>query len=151
MPEDRSRNIIREFGEELLAEIKAATPRASGATADAINIEFTPLGFIIRGPEYINNLINGRGASKKGSKPGELFPKILEWIKSLSIRPRESGMSTEVLAFLITRSIHRKGFKGKGDFYKDVLNQAKINSVADKLLEERSKSILQQIKETFEF
>jgi hypothetical protein len=73
----------------------------------------------------------GRGKSKGGGS-GQVYPKILEWVKRKGLRPRNSKGQFEAwrnkskqqqgIAFVITRKIHRFGYKGT-NFFTDAFKQ----------------------------
>lgn len=81
---------------------------------------------------YVNN---GRGPTKAGGNGG-LLDKIKEWIKVKKIVPHVGVIKTgknagkqylptiNQLAYLITRKIHREGYKGTGFF-----DRAKADSI----------------------
>lgn len=87
----------------------------------------------------------GRGKSKSGSG-GELYPKILEWVKRKGLRPRNSKGQFEAwrnkeqqqkgIAFAVTRKIHRFGYKGT-NFFNDAFK-------------ENYKKLPKQLKKAFE-
>jgi len=69
------------------------------------------------------------GRSKSGSGGGGvLYPKILDWVKRKGLRPRDSKGKFKAwtnkeqqqrgIAFVVTRKIHRFGYKGN-NFFKD--------------------------------
>ena len=82
---------------------------------------------------YVNN---GRGPTRGGGNGG-LYEKIKEWIRVKKIVPHVGTIKTgkqagkqylptiNQLAFLITRKIHRKGYKGTHFF-----DEAKADSIA---------------------
>jgi hypothetical protein len=65
-------------------------------------------------------LDEGRGKSQGGGS-GDLYPKILEWVKKKGLRPRDSNgkfkawknkaKQQEGIAFAVTRKIHRFGYE----------------------------------------
>ena len=73
----------------------------------------------------------GRGKSGN-SNGGELYPKILDWVKRKGLRPRNSKGQLEAwrnkeqqqrgIAFAVTRKIHRFGYKGT-NFFTDAFNE----------------------------
>jgi hypothetical protein len=142
---------VRTFGEALLKDLKAATPEASGATADSLRLEMKPTGFIIWGAAHIEQLMVGRGPTKAGAKKGNptVQEQIFDWIKARSITPKESSMSQLQLSWAISKSIHKKGFKGKGDFYADVLTDRRFDSLMDQLLEEKTISLGSSLSKQF--
>lgn len=73
----------------------------------------------------------GRGKSGSGGS-GALFPKILAWVKRKGLRPRDSKGKFKAwknkeqqqrgIAFVVTRKIHRFGYKGN-NFFTDAFEQ----------------------------
>ena len=81
--------------------------------------------------EYGLAIDQGRGKSGSGGS-GELFPKILAWVKRKGLRPRDSKGKFKSwknkenqqrgIAFAVTRKIHRFGYKGN-NFFTDAFEQ----------------------------
>ena len=69
---------------------------------------------------YGKQVDEGRAPSKGGSRPGKLQAKIRNWVKTKGIR--FDGISQESTIYLITRKIHREGYKGTG-FKSKVINR----------------------------
>jgi hypothetical protein len=130
-----------------------AVPSATGKTAASLNIEFTKTGFIIRGGAQIGAIINGRKPTKQGAKKGNptLRDEILEWIKAKSIQPRESSMSQETLAFLISRSIHQNGTKGQGNIFKGVITASRFASLTQTLITNEALAVQSNLIKEFNF
>ena len=63
-----SKDIIKQFGNQLTEDIKKAIPVGTGETRDSVNIEFTKSGFIIRGGAQIGAIIDGRKPTSSGAK-----------------------------------------------------------------------------------
>ncbi len=145
-------DIFKKFGNEVLLDMKARIPRATGKTADSLELKVTPFGFEIIGSQQILALVNGRKPTSSGAAAGDptLKEAILGWIKARSITPREPSMSQETLAFLIARSIHQNGYAGKPDMFKNVLPESKIEKIENSLLlskgVELTSSVIKSIK-----
>ena len=87
----------------------------------------------IRMEEYGLAINEGRSPSKGKGGGGPLYPKILEWVKRKNLRPRNSkGQFTawrnkeqqqRGIAYVITRKIHRFGYKGT-KFFDDAFAQS---------------------------
>ena len=150
---DNSKDIIKQFGERLTEDIKNAIPKATGATRDSVYIEYTKTGFIIRGGAQIGAIIDGRKPTSVGAKKGNPTVKeqILAWIKAKGIRPNEAGMSDETLAFLIARSIHKNGFKGRGNIFKNVITASRFTSLSETLIRNEALAIQSFIIKEFNF
>jgi len=150
---DESKNIIKKFGNRLTEDIKKAIPKGTGQTADSVNIEFTKSGFIIRGGAQIGAIIDGRKPTGPGAKKGN--PTVQEsvylWIKAKGIRPRESSMSDVSLSWAIANSIHKNGYKGKGNIFKNVITESRINSLTSLLMANETTAIQSQVIKQFKF
>jgi len=142
-----SKEIIKQFGEQLVNDIKKALPKATGKTVASVKIDYTDDGFTITGNASIGALVNGRKPTKSGAKKGSptLQESILEWVQALSIQPREESMTQLQLSWAISNSIHRKGTIGRPDMFDDVLNSNRFDSLAKTLLNEQSTVISSQI------
>jgi len=129
-------DVFNKIAQDLIDEMRNVIPKASGKTSQSLEAKVTAKGFEIWGDKTIGALINGRKPTKDGAAKGSPTVKesILEWIKIKGITPREPNMSQETLAFLISRSIHRKGFKGRGNFFANILNQKKFDSISSMVL-----------------
>ncbi|MBO7226552.1 MAG: hypothetical protein J6V33_03095 [Bacteroidales bacterium] len=98
------------------------------ASGDLINFQWdiTPsenglkLQFFL--PEYWRYIEFGRRKTVNHGD-GKLQEKILRWIDEKGITPKD-GISKKSLAFLITRKIHREGFKGR-NCLQNALNDSK--------------------------
>ena len=146
-----SKEIIKQFGDKLVDDVKKALPKASGKTAASVKIDYTDDGFTITGNASIGALVNGRKPTKSGAKKGSptLQQSILEWVQALSIQPREEGMTQLQLSWAISNSIHRKGTIGRPDMFDDVLNSNRFDSLAKTLLNEQTTVISSQILSQF--
>jgi hypothetical protein len=86
--------------------------------ANSISLKF-------RMEDYGLAIDSGRGKSGKNNG-GQLFPKILDWVKRKGLRPRNSKgqfaawrnkeQQQRGIAFVVTRKIHRFGYKGTNFF-----------------------------------
>lgn len=144
---DRSEEIIKQFGEDLVKDIKAAIPSATGKTRETVRIEFRKKGFDIYVGAQVGAIINGRKPTSSGASKGTptLQQKILGWIRARSITPRESGMSVESLSWVMSNSIHKKGYPGKGNIFAEVINKKRFNSLTKTLLKDGFTSVQSDI------
>jgi len=134
--ENTIENIIKQAAEKLVAEMQSKVPRVTGKTAESIEAVVTPNSLTILGGKQIGAIINGRGPTKPNAPKGNptLQQSILSWLQAASITPREAGMSQESLSWAISKSIHKNGYKGKGDIFKDVLTENKIADITGLVL-----------------
>jgi hypothetical protein len=146
-----SKDVIKKFGDDLVKDIKKAIPSATGKTRDSVYIEFTKSGFIVRGGAQVDAIINGRKPTSKGAKKGSptVQQAVLEWIKAKSIRPKESTMSQISLSWAISKSIHKKGTKGKGDIFEKVFTKQRFASLTLALLKNEAAIVKQNTLKEF--
>jgi hypothetical protein len=140
-------NIIKAATDKLVNQMKAVTPKASGATADSIEAIITKDSLIIQADAQIGALINGRKPTSSSPKRGAktVQQSILEWIKIMSIQPKESSMSQEALSWAISKSIHKNGYKGKGNFFKDLINDRTIADLTGLVVNQKLKELSEQL------
>jgi len=149
-----SENIIKQFAENLEKDIKAAIPVATGSTRDSVHTVFrSKKGFDIFVGSQINQIINGRGPTKPGAKKGNptLQQMMLEYIKAKSIRPREAGMTELQLSWAFAMSIHKKGFKGRGNIFANIITKTRIDSFTNVLLKDRIAVIQSDVIKNIQF
>lgn len=146
-----SKEIIKQFGEQLVNDIKKALPKASGKTSASVVIDYQEDGFTISGNASIGSLINGRKPTSSGAKKGSptLQESILEWVQTMSIQPKEDSMTQLQLSWAITQSIHKKGTKGHPDLLGHELSPNRFDSLTKTLLDEQSTVISSQILNQF--
>lgn len=129
--------IIKEEIDAILVDLKDAYEKsgrkASGQFAEGLEAVYEHNKGTIRGYTYLA----GRGTTKKKGKAGEpsLREQIFRWLKTKGIRPREAKMSLRSLAYVIARSIHKKGTDRSKWFkiYEEVITAERINSIIDKI------------------
>lgn len=94
--------------------------------------------------EYWKAIEDGR-APTKNSGNGELRRAILEWIRVKPVipRPMENGKlpTEEQLAFLISRKIHREGYKGRQPL------QRTIDELRDDILADIKEAVEKDLSE----
>ncbi len=137
-------DILRQFGEQLLNELKAKTPSSSGKTVSQLVMESTDISVSIYGPSYIETFVYGRGPTKsKGGGNPSLKDQLLEWIEHEGIKAnpsqtksgKDNTPNSEQLAFIMARHIHMHGNKlyqslkgGKTDYLASVFTNARIDA-----------------------
>lgn len=119
--------------------------KASGQFAEGLEAVYTPNKGVIRGFTYLA----GRGKTKKKGKAGEpkLVERILDWLKTRGIKPREENMKLKSLAFVIARKIHQKGTDRSKWFniYEEVITASRINKIIDKVSQLNVNRIITEI------
>jgi len=137
---DATKKALSKFGKDVI--IKAATylqTRKRGYDTGRLmksldydlGVAANSISLKIRMEDYGLAINEGRGKSGGGS--GVLFPKILEWVKRKGLRPRNSKGQYEAwrnkaqqqrgIAYVVTRKIHRFGYKGT-HFFDDAFAQS---------------------------
>lgn len=154
---NKSNEIIEQFGDSLVKDLKGAIPKGTGATANSVRVEYKKkdgkiTGFNIWGFESIGALIDGRKPTKTGAKKGNptLQQSVLEWIKAKGITPRESNMTQVSLSWAISKSIHKNGFPANQKV-KDVFSNIRLKSFADTLVNAETLSIQSSVIKEFNF
>jgi hypothetical protein len=124
---DQALFITHELRDNLRSQDKIVT----GKTADSINFEIletpTKTTFQIIADKNLVIQEQGRGPTKNPG-PGQVKKSIKQWIKDKGIR---SELSDDSLAFLISRKIHREGFKGTPGLISSVINEKLAQSITD--------------------
>lgn len=141
------REILDAFGSQIVAEIKSKIPNATGGTAAGIWHKATETTLTVYGPSYIMALEYGRGPTKtRTASSPTLRERIREWIEAKDIvaRPDKKGRipSTDSLAYMISKSIHKKGTK----LYQSGRQSGVITSV---ITEERIQEFLKRYAASF--
>ncbi len=130
--------VVKQFGESLLQDLKDNTP---GSVKEELTMETTESGFTISGPSWIGVFEKGRGPTKAGATKGSptLQESILDWIEGHGItgRPNEKGKvpTSNQLSWAISNSIHQHGNKlfqslngGKTDYFDSVFSSERIDA-----------------------
>lgn len=121
---------------EMARAAKRGAPKASSLLTNAINsVMVSPVeGLVFAGVDYARMVEDGT----RGGDGRRLPPKdnILDWIKVRRIQPDDPDMSQEDLAYVIARSIARKGTPAQpfmGPAYED--NRAKAERRISKAID----------------
>jgi hypothetical protein len=154
-----SSEIIKQFGVSLTDDIKKAIPKGTGATADSVNIEYKKgkdgkiTGFTIRGAAQIDAIIDGRKPTSAGATKGNptVQQSVLEWIRAKGITPREASMTDVSLSWAISKSIHKKGYRGKGNIFADVITKSRFDSLTKTLIQSKTAAIQSDVIKEIDF
>lgn len=94
--------LLERIRTDIVREQRAKRMRASGQSAESMDIFAGPLRGRLVGADYFRQQVHGRG-------PGSFPPvdQIREWIDRKGIQPRD--ITKDSLAFLIARKIARRG------------------------------------------
>lgn len=117
--------------EGLKDSLRKHNRNASGRTSESIQYHITEdkykTVFIVDANSNIRFLQDGRGKTTKGGN-GSVKNSIRQWIKDKGI-VASNGISEDSLVFLITRKIHREGYKGTPGLIDDVINEDLIEAI----------------------
>jgi hypothetical protein len=108
---------------------------ASGETSMGIEYKVIEDGDVTRlqilGASHLFELEDGRGPTTQGGS-GVVREKIKDWIRAKGIT---SNLTEDSLAFLISRKIHREGYKGTKGVLSDVFSEERINAIGNSIAE----------------
>lgn len=129
---------LEKAGELIVAEMKSTLRQnrsnATGALSDSISytVKDTADGLKLQIGmlEYGGAVDGGRSSSKSGGPKQSWRQKIVTWMRAKGITP-QPGVTMETAAFLITRSINKKGYKPKPFIDKSV--DKVLNDILDTL------------------
>ncbi len=107
----------QQFVDSLREELTAKRINASGNLYRSVRYEIVgrgaDIGIALIWDDYGDIVDEGRGKSTKGGPNQTWRNKIVQWMaRKPGFAPRQ-GLTTEQVAFLITRKINRKGYKAK--------------------------------------
>jgi hypothetical protein len=123
---------------DLVAEYDKQKRRASGKFEEGLKLIGTNTSAEILGYEYSGAMEFGRKPSTTGPPKGQgvLQTAIEQWIKDKGIKASD-GISESSLAFLITRKIHREGWKASnqfgatGNLLSNIITEERIQELID--------------------
>ncbi len=138
---------------DLIKAYDAKGMRASGKTADSLEVVDIGLESVkLIGSEVFGALEQGRKPSEGGSKPGKLIDDIKQWIKDKGIvSDIKNDNDNSTLAFLITRKIHREGWKRQGyggvNLVSEVITDSRMQSMINKVGAELTLTIVTRLQD----
>ena len=122
--------------------------RASGSFAKSLRVEILQQSGLIKGTLYGANhsifVDKGRWATGGGGN-GQLREAIKQWIDDKGITPRDN-ISKDSLAFLISRKIHREGWKPKNIYPNGVISSVINDNAIKELLASLGANVKLQVK-----
>lgn len=149
-----TKTILQQFAASLSEDIKDVIPKVTGKTADSVQERVYDLGFEITANASLVALIDGRKPTSKGASSGgqTLRDSILDWIEAKGLVVE--GITSESLAFLISRSIHEKGTLlyqrgGGNNLFETVINDSKIDILVAQLLNNKRIDVESEIIKGF--
>ena len=111
----REFEILKQFDEEVMPQIKVASKRFAPTVTSEISQNANGVSYEISGSPYLITLIDGRPPTSPNAKKGNptLQQILLDWIKQKGIipRPLENGQfpTLESLSWAMSKSMHKKG------------------------------------------
>lgn len=130
-----SDSVLKEEIDSILTDLRAAYEssgkRVTGQWSKDLEARFESNKAEIWGQVYTA----GRGVSKNGNDGGKYLSEVIEdWLKNKGIVP-DGDISISSLAFIIARSIHKKGTNEKyhRDFYTEIITPKRIQQVIDRV------------------
>ncbi len=150
--------ILQQFAETVVPELRKVAGKSFGASID---YETTSDSLEIYGSPFISVLVDGRRPTKSGVRSNpSLKERIQFWIEEKGIQPKPDANgnipSIESLAFMITRSIHKKGtllFQrgGGNNIFDTVLTNDRLESLlslfGEKYLNTIESGVLRELKQ----
>lgn len=147
-------DVFTRYGLQLSQDLRDNTDKtginASGKTKESIGFEVFTEGpdtiFQVFANKSLKIRQNGRGPTQT-SQPGNPTLKeiISQWIDDKGIVP-EGNISKESLAFLISRKIHREGYKGQPGLIDDIINQDLIDNIEEEVADHHFLNFLETIE-----
>lgn len=129
----------------LQASMKQFNRNASGKTSESIQFEVIEsresVVLQVVADKTIRTLQEGRGPTVQGGN-GSLKDAIRQWIKDKGI---VSDIPNESLVFLITRKIHREGYKGSPGLIDNVINDRLIDLIQQEVAEIAGREFVKEI------
>ena len=155
------REILNQFAEMLLPEIKAVSKRFAPSVESEVKGSDLNLTLEITASEHIITLIDGRKPTRSGAPAGNpnLQQILLEWIKNKGIapRPNKNGIvpTLEQLSFAMSKSMHLHGDLlyqrgGGNDIFAPIINQNRIDSLFSMLQNNAYQKVTSQIVKNLE-
>jgi hypothetical protein len=127
---------LEDSKKQIIANYHKDNMKASGNFERSLETSITQSGGSVKaqltGTHYSLFVDQGRGKTTKSGSGTELRDAIEQWVKDKPIIPKD-GISQDDLIFLITRKIHREGWKPKNQYpngvISSVVNDASINKL----------------------
>ena len=133
---------------EIIKNYDADNMRASGSFAKSLRVEILEQSGVIKGTLYGANhsvfVDDGRGKTT-GSGNGQLKMQIRKWIDDKGITPRDK-ISKDSLAYLISRKIHREGWRPKNRYPNGVISSVINDKAIKELINSLGSSVKTQVR-----
>ena len=140
--------------DDLIKEYDRLGMRASGKTANSLEVQLGLDSVKLVGDKTFEQLEYGRGKSNNGSAPGKLIDAIKQWIQDKGIVSNiKKDRNNSTLAFLITRKIHRQGWKrekhGGVNLVSNIVTEKRIQTIIDKVGAELALTLVSRLQQQF--
>jgi len=124
---------------DLFHSMQAKGKYATGQTAQQITIEGDASSCQLNLPAYIQALENGRSPTGKNATPGSppMIDRIKQWCQAKGIPDKA--------AWVIKKSIDKKGYKGTPRVISEPLGDANINLRLNQAADQMADALVQQI------
>ncbi len=135
------------------AEYERLGMRASGQFKEELEVQVTPTTGKILGLPYALQLDEGRKPTTSGGD-GKLLKAIKKWVVDKGVVNNIKGdISVSSLAFLITRKIHREGWKREGhggvNLVSNIVTDKRMQDIIDKIGNAMTLSFVSKLEKEF--
>ena len=134
--------------DQIISNYDRDNMRASGSFAKSLRVEVLQQSGLIKGTlhgaHHSLYVDKGRGKTSGGGN-GQLREAIKQWIDDKGITPRDN-ISKDSLAFLISRKIHREGWKPKNSYPNGVISSVINDNAIKDLLSSLGANVKLQVK-----
>ena len=149
--------IFQQEFDKLMADIGAEYERlgmrASGDFKEGLEVQVTPESGKLLGLPYALQLDEGRKPTSSGGD-GELLRRITKWVVDKGVVNNiRDNISVSSLVFLITRKIHREGWKRQGfggvNLVSNIVTDKRMQDIIDKIGQNMTLSFVSKLEKEF--
>lgn len=153
MTASEDKEVIAQFLNGIMADIKSQLPSATGKTAESLQVEVTETFGQLTGRKFINVLQTGRKPTSPNAPKGTptLREKILEWILARGIigtANEKTGKipSAEQLSWAISTKIHKEGYPApKPNIFNNIITQGRIDAFIEVFAANKVQQVFSQV------
>jgi hypothetical protein len=131
---------------DLREALRTNKRNASGRTSESIDFAVSEdrdkVVFEITANKVLRVLESGRGPTVNDG-PGRVREGIKQWIKDKGIK---SNIPEQSLIFLITRKIHREGYKGTPGLITDTINDELVREIQERVAELETNEFVKELQ-----
>ena len=139
--------------DDIIKEYDRLGMRASGETADSLEVITRTKGVSLMGNDTFNQLEYGRGATSSGASTSTkpLIERIKEWISHKGIVSKIKNYNdNSSLAWAITKKIHKQGWNRKGyggvNLISNIVTVSRMQSIINKVGAELSLTLVTKLQ-----